>query len=352
MKTPRLSRTTLEPPAHQRLSLVTAFRITKILWCLALGILLVPPALESRQPTKIPRIGYLDGGWPTPEFLHLVEAFRQGLRQFGYSEGQNIAIEYRWAEGKYERLPDLAAELVRLKVDIIVAGIAQAARAARQATPRTPIIMVAVVDPVGFGLVKALARPGENITGLSNLSPELAAKHLELLKQTVPKISRVAVLWNAANPIEVRLWRARQAAARALGLTLISVEVRGPQDFSAALSAMASERPEALHLLGDPLILGHRSQIVEFAARHRLPIVSDVSEFTEAGGLMSYGVHLPDLFRTAARFVDRILKGEKPGDLPVEQPIRFILTINLKNARALGLTIPPSVLVLADRVIE
>jgi putative ABC transport system substrate-binding protein len=325
--------------------------MTTILCCLGLGVLLAPAASDSRS-SKIARIGFLDGGWPAPEFLHLVEAFRQGLRQFGYREGQNIAIEYRWAEGRYERLPDLAAELVRLKVDVIVAGIAQAARAARQATPRTPIVMVAVVDPVGFGLVKGLARPGENITGLSNLSPELAAKHLELLKETVPRISRVAVLWNAANPIEVRLWRARQAAARALGLTLIPVEVRSPQDFPAALSVMASARPEALHLLGDPLILGHRSQIVEFAARKRLPIVSDVDEFTEAGGLMSYGVHLPDLFRTSARFVDRILKGEKPGDLPVEQPTRFVLTINLKTARALGLSIPPSVLVLADRVIE
>ncbi len=323
-----------------------------IILILALGILLVPLTSESEQATKVSRIGYLDGGWPTPEFLHLLEAFKHGLRQFGYSEGQNIAFEPRWAEGRYDRLPDLAAELVRLKVDVIVASISQAARAAKQATARIPIVMVAVVDPVGFGLVKSLARPGGNITGLSNLNPDLVAKHLELLKETVPRVSRVAVLWNAANPIEVRLWKSRQAAAQALGLRLVPVEVRSPDDFAGAFSAMTRERPEALHLLGDPLILGHRRQVVEFATKHRLPIISDISEFTEAGGFMSYGVNLPELFRYSARFVDKILKGAKPGDLPVEQPTRFELVINLKTAKALGLTIPQSVFIRADQVIQ
>ena len=317
----------------------------------ALGTFVLTSHVESTKPPKVPRLGYLDGGWPTPEFQHLLDAFRHGLRELGYREGQSIAIEYRWAEGRYERLPQLAGELARLNVDVIVAGVAQAARAAKQATRDIPIVMVAAVDPVGFGLVKGLARPGENVTGLSNLSPELTAKHLELLKETAPRISRVAVLWNAANPVEVRLWRARQVAARALGLTLIPVEVRSPDDLAPALSKIKG-RPQAVHLSADPLLLGQRSEIIAFAAKHRLPIVSDASEFTEAGGLMSYGVHLPDLFRRSARFVDKILKGEPPSDLPVEQPTRFELVVNLRTAKALGLTISPSVLVLADRVIK
>jgi putative ABC transport system substrate-binding protein len=326
-------------------------RALSILLVAAGAVFFSAPA-ESQSPARVPRIGYLDGGWPTPESQDLLNAFRLGLREFGYIEGRNIAIEYRWAEGDYERLPELAGELARLKVDIIVAGVAQAARAAKQATGSIPIVVVAAVDPVGFGLVKGLARPGENITGLSNLSPELTAKHLELLKETAPGISRVAVLWNAANPIEVRLWRARQAAARALGLTLISVEVRSSDDLAPALATMIKGRPEALHLFADPLLLGHRGEIIAFAAKYRLPIVSDASEFTTAGGLMSYGVHLPDLFRSAARYVDKILKGGRPSTLPVEQPTRFELVINLKTARTLGIAISPSVLVLADRVIE
>ena len=319
---------------------------------LALSILLGAAASESQPPGKIARIGYLDGGSPTPEFLPFLEAFRRGLRELGYIEGQNLAIEYRWAEGRYERLPELAAELVRLRVDIIVVGIAQAARAAKQATTTIPIVMVAVIDPVGFGLVKSLTRPGGNITGLSSVNPEMVAKHLELLKETVPRVSRVAVLWNAANPVEVRLWRARKAAAQALGLRLIDVEVRTPDDFAAAFSVIARERPEAMLLVGDPLILGQRRPIVEFAEKHRLPIISDVAEFPHVGGLMSYGVHLPDLFRRAPAYVDKILKGTKPANLPVEQPTRFEMVVNLKTARALGLTIPQSVLIRADQVIR
>ena len=319
---------------------------------LVLGICCLPASAVAQSLSKVARIGYLDGGWPTPEFERVLDALRDGLRNLGYIEGKNIVIEYRWAEGKYERLPELAGELARLKVDIIVAGASQAARAAKQATTAIPIVMVAAVDPVGFGLVKGLARPGENVTGLSNLSSELTGKHLEFLKETAPKISRVAVLWNAANPIEIRLWRARHAAARALGLTLIPVEVRNSVDVAPALASMITERPDALHVLGDPLLLGQQREIIEFAAKTRLPLVSDASAFTEAGGLMSYGVHLPDLYRSSARFVDKILKGEKPSGLPVEQPTRFELVINLRTAKTLGIAISPSVLVLADRVVE
>lgn len=336
-----------EPPAPNERH--HAFWLVPIL---AASILLGVLASESQPQRKVARIGYLDGGSPTPEFLPFLEAFRRGLRELGYIEGQNLAIEYRWAEGRYERLPELAAELVRLRVDIIVVGIAQAARAAKQATTTIPIVMVAVIDPVGFGLVKSLARPGGNITGLSSLNPEMVAKHLELLKETIPRVSRVAVLWNAANPVEVRLWRARKAAAQALGLRLIDVEVQTPDDFAAAFSVIARERPEAMLLVGDPLILGQRRPIVEFAEKHRLPIISDVAEFPHVGGLMSYGVHLPDLFRRAPAYVDKILKGTKPANLPVEQPTRFEMVVNLKTARALGLTIPPSVLIRADQVIR
>ena len=331
-------------------------RTLAVVLLLALGTVVLPAPADAQSAPRVPRLGYLDGGWPSAEFQHLLEAFRLGLRDLGYREGRSIAIEYRWAEGRYERLPQLASELAGLRVDVIVAGVAQAARAAKQATRDIPIVMVAAVDPVGFGLVKGLARPGENVTGLSNLSPELTAKHLELLKEIAPKITRVAVLWNATNPVEVRLWRARQAAARSLGVTLIPVEVRGPDDLALALSSIKEsgikERPEALHLSADPLLLGQRDRILAFATSRRLPIVSDASEFTDAGGLMSSGVHLPDLFRRAARFVDKILRGEPPDHLPVEQPTRFELVLNLRTAKRLGLTISPSVLALADRVVE
>jgi putative ABC transport system substrate-binding protein len=325
---------------------------------LGVSLLLAPAALfvaspaRPQSPARVARLGYLDSGWANPESQSLLDAFRRGLRELGYTEGRNLAIEYRWAEGRYERLPELARELAGLKLDVLVVGEAQAARAARRATRELPIVMVAAVDPVGFGLVKSLARPGENLTGLANLSPELTAKHLELLKETAPAISRVAVLWNAANPIEVRLWRARQVAARALGLSLISIEVRSPDDLAPELAGVIVQSPQALHLFADPVLHGRRGEITAFAAKHRLPIVCDASDVTDAGGLMSYGVYLPDLFHRAARFVGRILKGRHPSELPVEQPTRFELVINLRTARSLGLAISPSILVLADRVIE
>jgi len=319
---------------------------------LAPAAYLFPSPARSQVAGRTVRLGYLDSGWASPESKALLDSFRGGLAELGYSEGRNLSIEYRWAEGRYERLPALAQELVDAKPDVIVAGEAQAARAARRATKEVPIVVVAAVDPVGFGLIKTLARPGENVTGLANLSPELTAKHLELLKETAPAITRVAVLWNAANPIEVRLWRGRQAAARTLGLELISIEVRAPEDIAPELASMMGKNPQALHLFAEPVLHGRRAEIVAFAAKHRLPVVSDASDVTDAGGLMSYGVYLPALYHRAARFVVRILRGGQASELPVEQPSRFELVINLKTARSLGLAISPSILVLADRVIE
>jgi putative ABC transport system substrate-binding protein len=314
--------------------------------------LLLPSRAASQTSPRAARLGYLDSGWPGPESQVLLDSFRRGLRELGYREGSNLSLEYRWAEGRYERLPALARALAEKKPDLIVAAEAQAARAARQASPDLPIVVVAAVDPVGFGLIKSLARPGRNLTGLANVGPELTAKHLELLKETAPAVMRVAVLWNAANPIEVRLWRGRQTAAQALGLELISIEVRSPEDISRELAAMLAQKPQALHLFAEPVLHGRRNEIVAFAEKQRLPLVSDAADVTAAGGLMSYGVYLPALYHRAARFVARILRGGNASDLPVEQPSRFELVINLRTARSLGLAIPPSILVLADRVIE
>ena len=316
------------------------------------AMLSVSCSATAQQQGRAVRLGYLDGGWPTVESQRVVGAFRRRLSELGYREGENLIIEYRWAEGNYDRLPELAAELAALKVDVIVAAVAQAARAAKQVTSRIPIVMVGAVDPIGFGLVKQHASPGENVTGLSNLSAELTAKQLELLTETASGVFRVAVLWNAANPTETRLWRARHAAAKALGVVLVPFEVRGSADIGPAMAEMLKVQPQALHLYADPLLVGHRKFILDFAARHRIPVVSDASDFTEAGALLSYGVHLPDLYRSAARYVDKILKGARAGSLPVELPPRFELVINLRTARTLGLTISPGVLVLADRVID
>ncbi len=317
---------------------------------LALGILAGPLAAEAQQPGKIRRIGILRPGAPPDPY---VEAFREGLRELGYVEGQSIAIEYRWAEGKLERLPDLAADLARLKVDVIVTATTPGVQAARRATSTIPIVMAAVGDPVGTGLIASLARPGGNITGLSLLSPELSGKRLELLKEAVHKLSPVAVLWNSASPAMILSFRETQTAAQVLGVSLQSWEVQGdPQDFARAFSMVSKERPHALLVVLDPFTILHRSRIVELAAKHRLPAMYEIRAFVEAGGLMSYGPSVPDMYRRAATYVDKILKGAKPADLPVEQPTKFELVINLKTAKALGLTIPPSVLIRADEVIQ
>lgn len=322
-------------------------------FALALALLAAPLAVDAQQPGNSYRIGYLGISPPsTPDILRNVEAFRQGLGELGWVEGKNIVIEWRYSAGRGERFPDLAAELVRLKVDLIVAVAAPATHASKQATTTIPIVGIALADPVGQGLVASLARPGGNVTGLATLFPELAAKRLELLKETLPGVSRVAVLWNAANPGNVLQIGETKVAAQTLGLRLQSVEVRGPEDFQGAFAAMTRGRPEALVSLADPLIFTYRTQIVDFAAKSRLPAMHPFRESVEAGGLMAYSVNIPDMFRRAATYVDKILRGAKAGDLPIEQPTKFEFVINIKTAQALGLTIPQSLLLRADQVVE
>jgi putative tryptophan/tyrosine transport system substrate-binding protein len=319
---------------------------------LALAFLTAPLVTKAQQSTQRYRIGYLGpgSGSTLPAAL---DAFRQQLRHLGYVEGQNVGIDYRWAADRDEQLPRLAADLVRLKVDVIVVeGHTPAIQAAKHATSTIPIVMAVSGDPVKTGLVESLARPGGNVTGLSLLTPDLAPKRLELLKEAVPTLTHVAVLWNAANPVKVLDWHETQAAASALGLQLQSLEVQGPPDFAGAFDAATRDRAEALVVLPDGLINSHRQQIVDFAMASRLPGMYPYREFVEAGGLMSYAPSYVDLFRRAAVYVDRILQGAKPVDLPVEQPTKFELVLNLKTAQALGITMPPSLLILADEVIR
>jgi putative ABC transport system substrate-binding protein len=282
----------------------------------------------------------------------LFAAFREGLRELGYVEGRNIQVESRWAEGNYDRLPGLAADLVRLKVDVIVTYGTPAAQAAKGATGTIPIVMAAIIDPVASGLVTSLARPGGNITGQSMMSPDLAEKQLQILKELVPKTSRVAVLHNPANPGNAPQVRHAQDAARALGVRLQILGARGPSEIDGAFAAMAAEQAGAVIVLVDAILQSNRARIADLAARHRLPAVYGLHEYAEVGGLLAYGPNRLDMFRRAATYVDRILKGAKPGDLPVEQPNTFTLVINLKTAKALGLTIPPSLLLRADQLIE
>ena len=327
-------------------------RLAQLLTTLVLGILLGPLAAEAEQARKVYRIGYI-AGTAAPAAAHLVEAFRQGLRDLGYVEGENVVIEYRWAEGRYERLPALAAELVRLKVDVIFAVITVAALAAKSATRTIPIVTAAASDPVEQGLVASLARPGGNVTGLtSTVGPEIAGKRLELLKEAVPMVSRVAVLWNPDSPPAAPHLRETEIAARSLRMQLQILEARSPQELESAFAAMTSAHAGALVVLPDAMFFAHRTRIAELAAKHRLPVMHGLREHVEAGDLIAYSVSLRDLWRRAAVFVDKILKGANPADLPVEQPTKFELVINMKTAKALGLTIPPSVLGRADQVIE
>ncbi len=322
---------------------------------LALGLLAAPLAADAQQGGKAHRIGLLlPGSPPAPSAsLPTLDAFLQGLRELGYVEGRNVAIEYRWAGGKLEPLQDLAAELVRLNVDVIVTSTFRAIQAAKKATSTIPIVMATVGDPVVTGLVASLARPGGNITGLSLLAPELAGKRLELLKETLPGLSRVAVLWNSASPAMGYTFRETRVAAEQLGVKLQSLEVQGdPTDFERAFALVIKERPDGLFVTLDAFTSLHRGRIAELAARHRLPAIYELREYVDAGGLMAYGPSSRDLWRRAATYVDKILKGAKPADLPVEQPTKFELIINLKTAKALGLTIPQSVLMRADQVIE
>jgi len=322
---------------------ILGFALSAVLFALCLSA-------EAQQPARIPRIGILLGA-SASSLSARVEAFRQRLRERGYVEGKKIVIEYRYAEGKRERLPDLAAELVRLKVDVIVtygAGIL----AAKKASATIPIVFGAAPDPVGSGLVSSLARPGGNITGLSLMKPDLDGKRLELLKEAFPKVARVAFLWQPGvtggnlNPTDM------EAAAKALGLKLQSLEVRGLDDFESAFARAKKEGAQALITTPTGVINTQQRQVLDFAAKNRLPAMYPTSEFVEAGGLMSYGPNYTDLFRRAADFVDKILKGTKPADIPVEQPMKFEFIVNLKAAKQIGVTIPPNVLVRADRVIR
>ena len=327
----------------------------KIVSCLAVSPMLYALCLsaDAQQPKKVPRIGYLAPVFPCSGSVPSLEAFRQGLRDLGYVEDKNITIECRSAEGKLDRQPDLAAELAQLKIDIIVAaGGEPTARAAKQATQTIPIVMTNVGDPVVTGLVASLARPGGNVTGLVTMSPELSGKRLELLREAFPKISRVALFWNSANPEQEPQIKEIKVAGQALGIQLQILEVRATNDFDKAFSTITKERADALLTLPDPLSVSQGKRIADFAAKHRLPAMYPRMEFVDAGGLMVYGPSYNDLFRRAAVYVDKILKGAKPADLPVEQPTKFEFIINLKAAKQIGLTIPPNVLARADRVIK
>ena len=322
------------------------FRLALIAFLLALSV----PA-DAQQAGKVPRIGILNPGSSAFPASARYDSFRQGLRELGYIEGKNIFIEIRYAEGKQDQLSDFATELVKLKVDVIVTSTRPGVLAAKNATSAIPIVFAAAADPVRAGLVSSLARPGGNITGLSILETELFGKRLELLKETFPKITRVAYFRDATSP-GTGSAEMQAAAARALGLQLQSLEVRSAKDFDGAFEAVLKERAQALTTAASPVISTNQQRIVAFAAKNRLPALYPYSEFIEAGGLMFYGVSFSDLFRRAATYVDKILKGAKPADLPVEQPMRFEFIINLKAAKQIGVTIPPNVLARADKVIK
>jgi putative ABC transport system substrate-binding protein len=321
-----------------------------ILFCLLITVLLITGPAQAQQP-KVPQIGLLFSSSPSAQ-LARIEAFRQGLREIGYVEGKNIVIELRSAEGKPDRLPALAAELVRLKVDVIVSAAPTVTRAIKEATVTIPIVMAQDRDPVGNGFVANLARPGGNITGLSSLAPEISGKQLELLKEIVPRLSRVAVLGTSTSPGTAQVLKELELAAGAFKVQLQYLDVLSSKDIETAFRAASKGRAEAVLVLGGPLLNSQRTQVVDLAVKNRFPGIYIAIEFVEAGGLMSYGTSVTDLFRRAAVYVDKLLKGAKPGDLPVEQPTKFELVINLKTAKQIGLTIPPNVLVRADRVIK
>ena len=321
------------------------------------GLLLIVAVLgdvriaQAQQSGKIPRIGFLGNSTAALE-ENLVGPFREGLRNLGYVEGKNILTEYQWAEGKYDRFPALIGELVAQKVEVIVTAGTPASLAVKKAAPSIPLVMIAVGDPIGTGLIKSLANPGGNVTGLSSMAVDLEGKRLELLREVIPKLSLVAVFWNPASPFQVNSEKEVQAAARAFKMKVLSLEVQAPEQFDNAFSTIRRERPRALLVLADRLFLHNRARIMEFATKQRLPGVYAYQELVEAGGLMSYGPSYADMHRRAATFVDKILKGRKPSDLPVEQPMKFEFIINLKAAKQIGVTVPPNVLVRASRVIR
>jgi putative ABC transport system substrate-binding protein len=312
-------------------------------------LLAAPLAAEAQQAGKVPRIGYIRAEGPPAADI---EAFRQGLREHGYVEGKNIVVEYRWADGNEQRLRAIVAELIRVKVDLIVTSAPAATRAAKEAATTIPIVMVLVADPVAFGFVASLARPGGNVTGFAFLLPELSGKRLQLLKDAIPGLSRVAVLWNAINSYKAFDLKEVQAVAEALNVAVRTLPVRGPDDFADAFEAAVKSGAGGLITLDDPFTIAHRTRIVNLALKYRLPAVYGVRPFADAGGLMTYGPDRVDQNRRAATYVDKILRGAKPADLPVEQPTKFELVINLKTAKALELTISPSLLQRADDIVQ
>ena len=324
-----------------------------MLGVLGSAVLAWPPAARGQQVGKVPRIGYLSPGSGSPGPVAYYDEFQRGLRELGYVEGRNIVIEYRFADGKFDRLAALAAELVQLNVDVIVSVVTQASVAAKNATRTIPIVIVSVGDPVGAGLVASLARPGANVTGTSGMTTEVVGKSLGLFKQTVPKVSPMAVLWNPNNVVyQGQMLRETEVTAQTLGIQLQMFGARGPDEFDRTFAAIASARAASLLVLPDPVFSAHTARIADFADKSRLPAMYGLREHAAAGGLMAYGPNYADLYRRAASYVDKILKGAKPADLPVEQPSKFEFVINLKTAKTLGLTIPPGVLAIADEVIE
>jgi len=338
-------------PSHFSIDLKSALRNLKSAIVTSAMLFALGSSADAQQPTKIPRIGFLFAAPPSAVSAR-IESFRQGLRELGYVEGKNLVIEWRYAEGKLDRLPALAAELVRLKVDIIVSASPPVTRAAKDATVTIPIVMAQDSDPVANGFVASLARPEGNITGQASLTPEVSGKRLELLKETIPRLSRLAVLGTSTEPGNAQALKETEVAAGALGVKLQYLDVLGPKDIETAFRAAGKGRADAVLVLASAIFNTHRTQLVEHALNSRLPAIFWLSDFVEAGGLMAYGVSFADLFRRAATYVDKILKGAKPSDLPVEQPKKFEFFINLKTAKQIGLTIPPNVLGRADKVIK
>ena len=318
---------------------------------LCAAVAAAPLTCAAQDARRVPRIGFLGNSTASLE-ANLVTPFREGLRDLGYVEGRNILIEYRWAEGSYERFPSLIAELLAMKVDVIVTAGTPAALAVKKATASVPLVMVAVGDPVGTGLVASLRRPGGNATGLTSIAPELEGKRLELLREVLPTISRIAVLWNPANAYQIASEKEVQAAARVLRMSVISLPVSSLEQLRDAFAAIPGERAEAVIVLADRIFLHNRERIAEFTTRNRLPGMYAYRELVEAGGLMSYGPSYAAMHRQAATYVDKILKGAKAGDLPIEQPAKFELVVNLAAAKAIGLAIPQSLLLRADEVIQ
>jgi putative ABC transport system substrate-binding protein len=313
------------------------------------GVAAWPLAAHAQQ--KIPRIGFMGNSTAALE-SNLVDAFREGLRELGYEEGRNIAIEYRWADGNYDRFPTLAAELIATKVDAIVTAGTPAALAVKRATTTVPLVMVAVGDPIGTGLVPSLARPGGNLTGLSSIAPDLEGKRLQLLREVVPALSHVAMFVNSLNPFHVSSMKQARAAAQAMGIKLQLHDIRKSEDLDDTFAAIRKERPDALLILADRVFLHNRQRMMDFTNEQRLPNINAYKELVEVGGLMSYGPSYEDMHKRAAIYVDKILKGTKPADLPIEQPSKFTFIVNLKAAKALGVTVPSQLLGLADQLID